>query len=142
MKIGHNLLIMLSSSGVGADATRFELGAGGSVIANAGFIKQFGTGSADATGVRGLDPTWVSSWGALLVRQFLVYPRSRLPMLNNGTDPRLECRAAGKSSACIQASLTSCLSDPSSLHSPILAGLPINLAAKCHSISHGSGSSL
>jgi hypothetical protein len=37
--------------------------------------------------VRGLDPTWVSSWGALLVRQFLVYPRSRLPTSNNGTDP-------------------------------------------------------
>jgi sugar porter (SP) family MFS transporter len=42
----------------------FELGAGGSIIANAGFIKQFGGG--DASGVRALDPTWVSSWSALL----------------------------------------------------------------------------
>ncbi|CEJ81535.1 Putative Glycoside hydrolase family 78 protein [[Torrubiella] hemipterigena] len=42
----------------------FELGAGGTVIANAGFIKQFG--SRDGTGVRALDPTWVSTWSSLL----------------------------------------------------------------------------
>ncbi|KAK5053225.1 hypothetical protein LTR84_002199 [Exophiala bonariae] len=41
----------------------FELGAGGAIIANAGFIKQFGDGS---TGVRALDATWVSTWSALL----------------------------------------------------------------------------
>jgi MFS transporter, SP family, general alpha glucoside:H+ symporter len=34
----------------------FELGAGGSVIANAGFIKQFG--SEGGAGVRALNPTW------------------------------------------------------------------------------------
>ena len=34
----------------------FELGAGGSVVANAGFIKQFGT--TDEIGVRGLSTTW------------------------------------------------------------------------------------
>ncbi|KAH8819233.1 hypothetical protein F5884DRAFT_743652 [Xylogone sp. PMI_703] len=34
----------------------FELGAGGSVVANAGFIKQFGT--EGGAGVRALDPTW------------------------------------------------------------------------------------
>ncbi|KAI5458760.1 hypothetical protein BGZ63DRAFT_432233 [Mariannaea sp. PMI_226] len=42
----------------------FELGAGGSVVANAGFIKQFG--SKDGAGVRALDPTWLSTWSALL----------------------------------------------------------------------------
>ncbi|KAK3175823.1 hypothetical protein K4F52_009956 [Lecanicillium sp. MT-2017a] len=42
----------------------FELGAGGSVIANRGFIKQFG--SEGGEGVRALDPTWVSTWSALL----------------------------------------------------------------------------
>ncbi|ORY31052.1 general substrate transporter [Naematelia encephala] len=41
----------------------FELGAGGSIVANAGFIKEFGTGGG---GVRALDPTWLSSWSALL----------------------------------------------------------------------------
>ncbi|KEF55030.1 uncharacterized protein A1O9_08683 [Exophiala aquamarina CBS 119918] len=41
----------------------FELGAGGSVIANAGFIKQFGDGNS---GVTALSPTWVSTWSALL----------------------------------------------------------------------------
>jgi SP family general alpha glucoside:H+ symporter-like MFS transporter len=34
----------------------FELGAGGSIVANAGFIKQFGT--EGGAGVRALDPTW------------------------------------------------------------------------------------
>ena len=33
-----------------------QLGAGGSVIANAGFIKQFGTRGGE--GVRALNPTW------------------------------------------------------------------------------------
>ena len=33
-----------------------QLGAGGSVIANKGFIKQFGNGGG--SGVRALDPTW------------------------------------------------------------------------------------
>ena len=33
-----------------------QLGAGGSVVANAGFIKQFGTEAG--AGVRALDPTW------------------------------------------------------------------------------------
>ncbi|KAN0102857.1 MFS general substrate transporter [Hyaloscypha variabilis] len=42
----------------------FELGAGGSVVANAGFIKQFGTDHG--AGVRALDPTWLSTWSALL----------------------------------------------------------------------------
>ena len=42
----------------------FELNAGGSVIANAGFIKQFG--NHEEAGVRALDPTWVSTWSALL----------------------------------------------------------------------------
>ncbi|KAH8881094.1 MFS general substrate transporter [Thozetella sp. PMI_491] len=42
----------------------FELGAGGSVVANAGFIKQFGTTGGE--GVRALDPTWLSTWSALL----------------------------------------------------------------------------
>ncbi|EME80067.1 uncharacterized protein MYCFIDRAFT_198401 [Pseudocercospora fijiensis CIRAD86] len=50
----------------------FELNAGGSVIANAGFIKQFG--DAKSTGVRALDPTWVSTWSALLnVGQLLTF---------------------------------------------------------------------
>ncbi|KAM0514528.1 hypothetical protein ACHAPE_006823 [Trichoderma viride] len=35
----------------------FELGAGGSVVANAGFIKQFGSVKGEG-GVRALDPTW------------------------------------------------------------------------------------
>lgn len=34
----------------------FELGAGGSIVANNGFTKQFGT--EGGTGVRALDPTW------------------------------------------------------------------------------------
>ncbi|RAO72321.1 uncharacterized protein BHQ10_008333 [Talaromyces amestolkiae] len=42
----------------------FELGAGGSIIANTGFIKQFG--NKGDSGVRALDPTWVSTWSALL----------------------------------------------------------------------------
>lgn len=42
----------------------FELGAGGSVVANAGFIKQFGRDGG--TGVRALSPTWLSTWSALL----------------------------------------------------------------------------
>lgn len=42
-----------------------QLGAGGSVVANAGFIKQFGTKKGE--GVRALDPTWLSTWSALLV---------------------------------------------------------------------------
>ena len=33
-----------------------QLGAGGSIIANAGFIKQFG--NKGQAGVRALDPTW------------------------------------------------------------------------------------
>lgn len=49
----------------------FELGAGGSVVANAGFIKEFGTGGSS---VRALDPTWLSSWSALLnVGQMLTF---------------------------------------------------------------------
>ncbi|KAL1404926.1 hypothetical protein Q8F55_008538 [Vanrija albida] len=36
----------------------FELGAGGSIVANAGFIKQFGSRGEEA-GVRALDPTWL-----------------------------------------------------------------------------------
>lgn len=44
----------------------FELGAGGNIVANAGFIKQFGTAGSDEKGVRALDPTWLSTWGALL----------------------------------------------------------------------------
>ncbi|PON23295.1 hypothetical protein TGAM01_v207822 [Trichoderma gamsii] len=43
----------------------FELGAGGSVVANAGFIKQFGSVKGEG-GVRALDPTWLSTWSALL----------------------------------------------------------------------------
>ncbi|UKZ94729.1 uncharacterized protein TrAFT101_009582 [Trichoderma asperellum] len=43
----------------------FELGAGGSVVANAGFIKQFGSDKGQ-DGVRALDPTWLSTWSALL----------------------------------------------------------------------------
>ncbi|KIX09569.1 uncharacterized protein Z518_00649 [Rhinocladiella mackenziei CBS 650.93] len=42
----------------------FELNAGGSVIANTGFIKQFG--EKGGTGVSALDATWVSTWSALL----------------------------------------------------------------------------
>lgn len=38
-----------------------QLGAGGTVIANAGFIKQFGDGSQGA-GVRALNPTWGKSY--------------------------------------------------------------------------------
>lgn len=34
----------------------FQLGAGGSIIANTGFIKQFG--NKGDSGVRALDPTW------------------------------------------------------------------------------------
>ena len=43
--------------------TSCQLGAGGSVIANAGFIKQFGDG--DKTGVRDLNPTWGEQHWAL-----------------------------------------------------------------------------
>ncbi|UKZ72243.1 uncharacterized protein TrAtP1_013185 [Trichoderma atroviride] len=43
----------------------FELGAGGSIVANAGFIKQFGSVKGEG-GVRALDPTWLSTWSALL----------------------------------------------------------------------------
>ncbi|OIW26886.1 MFS general substrate transporter [Coniochaeta ligniaria NRRL 30616] len=42
----------------------FELGAGSSIVANTGFIKQFGTEAG--AGVRALDPTWLSTWSALL----------------------------------------------------------------------------
>jgi len=44
----------------------FELGAGGSVIANAGFVAQFGDVNGGG-GVRDLNPTWVSTWSAFLV---------------------------------------------------------------------------
>lgn len=44
----------------------FELGAGGTVVANAGFIRQFGDKGSDAAGVRALNPTWVSTWSAFL----------------------------------------------------------------------------
>lgn len=48
----------------------FELGAGASVVANAGFIRQFGDHHRGATqgenGVRALNPTWVSTWSAFL----------------------------------------------------------------------------
>ncbi|RSH89781.1 hypothetical protein EHS25_001767 [Saitozyma podzolica] len=40
------------------------LGAGGSIITNAGFIKQFGDQTSG--GVRALNPTWVSTWSAVL----------------------------------------------------------------------------
>ncbi|WOO85967.1 MFS transporter fmqE [Vanrija pseudolonga] len=51
----------------------FELGAGGSIVANEGFIKQFGS-RGDEAGVRALDPTWLSTWSALLnVGQILVF---------------------------------------------------------------------
>ena len=36
-------------------STDDQLGAGGSIVANAGLIKEFGTGGE---GVRALDPTW------------------------------------------------------------------------------------
>ncbi|CAK7227666.1 hypothetical protein SEUCBS140593_006653 [Sporothrix eucalyptigena] len=50
----------------------FELNSSGSVIANAGFIRQFGSG--DDTGVRSLSTTWVSTWSALLnVGQILTF---------------------------------------------------------------------
>ncbi|ERS95286.1 hypothetical protein HMPREF1624_08164 [Sporothrix schenckii ATCC 58251] len=50
----------------------FELNSSGSVIANAGFIKQFGSG--DTAGVRSLSATWVSTWSALLnVGQILTF---------------------------------------------------------------------
>ena len=39
------------------ESFRAQLSAGGSIIANAGFIEQFGT-RKDETGVRALDPTW------------------------------------------------------------------------------------
>jgi len=39
-----------------ADFDAIQLGAGGSVIANAGFIKQFG--KSGGKGVRALDATW------------------------------------------------------------------------------------
>jgi len=42
----------------------FELTAGGSIIANAGFIAQFGT--QGGTGVYKLNTSWVSAWGAVL----------------------------------------------------------------------------
>ncbi|KAK6371393.1 hypothetical protein LTS17_009124 [Exophiala oligosperma] len=42
----------------------FELGAGGSIVANEGFIKQFG--EHGGTGVRALNATWLSTWSALL----------------------------------------------------------------------------
>jgi MFS transporter, SP family, general alpha glucoside:H+ symporter len=42
---------------------RTQLGAGGTVIANAGFIKQFG--DHDATGVRALNPTWGKSGSSI-----------------------------------------------------------------------------
>jgi len=37
-------------------AYKLQLGAGGTIVANAGFIKQFGTESG--VGVRALSPTW------------------------------------------------------------------------------------
>lgn len=37
-------------------AKEVQLGAGGAIVANAGFIKQFGTRGGE--GVRALDPTW------------------------------------------------------------------------------------
>lgn len=37
-------------------AYELQLGAGGTIVANAGFIKQFGTESG--VGVRALSPTW------------------------------------------------------------------------------------
>ncbi|OAA61997.1 General substrate transporter [Niveomyces insectorum RCEF 264] len=50
----------------------FELSSSGSVIANAGFIKQFGDGKAN--GVRSLNSTWVGAWSALLnVGQILTF---------------------------------------------------------------------
>ncbi|KAJ5377257.1 uncharacterized protein N7496_004666 [Penicillium cataractarum] len=42
----------------------FELKAGNSIVANAGFIKQFG--NKNASGVAALDATWVSTWSSLL----------------------------------------------------------------------------
>ncbi|CAK7228866.1 hypothetical protein SCUCBS95973_007026 [Sporothrix curviconia] len=52
----------------------FELGSSGSVIANAGFIKQFGDEGRDADGVRALNPSWVSAWSAFLnVGQILTF---------------------------------------------------------------------
>ncbi|KAH8677975.1 general substrate transporter [Xylariales sp. PMI_506] len=42
----------------------FELGVGGSIVANEGFIKQFG--AEGGTGVRALDPFWLSTWSACL----------------------------------------------------------------------------
>ncbi|KAF6521687.1 hypothetical protein HZS61_015945 [Fusarium oxysporum f. sp. conglutinans] len=42
----------------------FELKIGNNIIANAGFIKQFGR--KGGSGVQALDPTWVSTWTSLL----------------------------------------------------------------------------
>ncbi|KAJ6785288.1 hypothetical protein PWT90_01088 [Aphanocladium album] len=45
----------------------FELGAGASIVANRGFIKQFGDHRGGTQGgVRALNPTWVSTWSAFL----------------------------------------------------------------------------
>ncbi|KAL1891069.1 hypothetical protein Sste5346_007894 [Sporothrix stenoceras] len=52
----------------------FELSSSGSVIANAGFIKQFGDEGRSADGVRALNPSWVSAWSAFLnVGQILTF---------------------------------------------------------------------
>ncbi|TXT04812.1 hypothetical protein VHUM_04080 [Vanrija humicola] len=52
----------------------FELGAGGSIIANKGFIKQFSSNHGNDGDVRKLNPTWVATWAAMLnVGQILVF---------------------------------------------------------------------
>ncbi|GFZ44385.1 hypothetical protein JCM24511_02107 [Saitozyma sp. JCM 24511] len=48
----------------------WQIGIAGSIIVNAGFVKQFGTNQGD--GVLALDTTWVSAWGAIInVGQFV-----------------------------------------------------------------------
>ncbi|KAL1893354.1 hypothetical protein Sste5346_006532 [Sporothrix stenoceras] len=66
------VIIIIISVYTGYICEGFELNSSGSVIANAGFIKQFGSG--DETGVRSLSTTWVSTWSALLnVGQILTF---------------------------------------------------------------------
>ncbi|CAH0045348.1 unnamed protein product [Clonostachys solani] len=60
----HRVVLVSLAVYTGFVCEGFELKIGNNILANKGFIKQFGT--RGGKGVEALDPTWVSTWTSLL----------------------------------------------------------------------------
>ncbi|KAH8724376.1 general substrate transporter [Phaeosphaeriaceae sp. PMI808] len=65
----RRVVLVAASVYTGYVCEGFELGGGGAIVANAGFIKQFGTGNG--AGVRALDPTWYYNVGQIVTFTYI-----------------------------------------------------------------------